>query len=102
MTSLKLCSVLSPSSPERVVSMPSMDVFDRQDRAWQEEVLPAGVPVLAIEAGSSVLWYKYFKGRGDVMGIDTFGASAPASVLWKHFGFTVERAVEKVMALLAD
>lgn len=86
----------------RVVSMPSMDVFDRQDKAWQEEVLPAGVPVLAIEAGSSVLWYKYFKGRGDVMGIDTFGASAPASVLWKHFGFTVERAVEKVMALLAD
>lgn len=86
----------------RVVSMPSMDVFDRQDKGWQDKVLPAGVPVLAIEAGSTGLWYKYFKGRGDVMGIDTFGASAPASVLWKHFGFTVERAVEKVMALLAD
>ena len=82
--------------------MPSADVFDRQDKAWREHVLTPGVPILAVEAGCTGLWHKYFTTRSDVMGIDVFGASAPASVLWKHFGFTVERAVEKVQALLAD
>ena len=85
----------------RVVSMPSTDVFDRQSEEYRRTVLPAGVPVLVIEAGSSALWHKYFTGRGDVMGIDCFGESAPASVLWKHFGFTPERAVQMVQALLA-
>ncbi|MGN1209683.1 MAG: transketolase family protein, partial [Duodenibacillus sp.] len=87
----------------RVVSMPSCDVFDRQDAQWKASVLPAGVPMLAIEAGVTGLWYKYMQGRkGDVVGIDTFGESAPASVLWKHFGFTVEACVQKVQALLAE
>ncbi len=85
----------------RVVSMPSTDVFDRQSEEYHRTVLPAGVPVLVIEAGSSALWHKYFTGRGEVMGIDCFGESAPASVLWKHFGFTPERAVQMVQALLA-
>lgn len=87
----------------RVVSMPCCDVFDRQDAEWKTSVLPAGVPMLAIEAGVTGLWYKYMQGRkGDVVGIDTFGESAPASVLWKHFGFTVEACVQKVQALLAE
>lgn len=85
----------------RVVSMPCADVFDRQTSEWKDAVLPAGIPVLAVEAGTTALWHKYLRGNGDVIGIDTFGESAPASVLWKHFGFTVERCVEKVQALLA-
>ena len=85
----------------RVVSMPCADVFDRQDQAWRDAVLPAGVPVLAVEAGATGLWHKYLRGNGDVVGIDTFGESAPAPVLWKHFGFTPERCVEKVLALIA-
>ena len=64
-------------------------------------VLPADKPILAIEAGTTALWHKYLHGHGDVLGIDTFGESAPASVLWKHFGFTPENAVQKVLALLA-
>ena len=85
----------------RVVSMPCCDVFDRQDAAYRNAVLPADKPILAIEAGTTALWHKYLHGHGDVLGIDTFGESAPASVLWKHFGFTPENAVQKVLALLA-
>ena len=83
----------------RVVSVPCADVFDRQDAAYREAVFPAGTPILAIEAGVTGLWHKYFSGKGDVMGIDTFGESAPAKVLWPHFGFTVENAVAKVRRL---
>ncbi|MDO4938289.1 MAG: transketolase C-terminal domain-containing protein, partial [Sutterellaceae bacterium] len=84
----------------RVVSMPCADAFDRQDEEYRKSVLPEGLPVLAIEAGVTGLWHKYFTGKGDVVGIDTFGESAPAGVLWKHFGFTVERCVEKALALI--
>ncbi len=84
----------------RVVSMPCADAFDRQSEEYRRSVLPCGIPVLAIEAGVTGLWHKYFTGKGDVIGIDTFGESAPAGVLWKHFGFTPERAVEKVLALI--
>ncbi len=84
----------------RVVSMPCTNAFDEQDEAYRRSVLPAGVPVLAIEASKSDLWYKYFSGRGAVLGIDTFGESAPANVLWEHFGFTVDNVVAKVNALL--
>ena len=83
----------------RVVSVPCADVFDRQDAAYRDSVFPAGTPILVIEAGVTGLWHKYFRGKGDVMGIDTFGESAPAKVLWPHFGFTVENAVAKVRAL---
>ncbi len=85
----------------RVVSMPCCDVFDRQDAAYRSAVLPADKPILAVEAGTTGLWHKYLHGNGDVLGIDTFGESAPASVLWKHFGFTPENCVQKVLALLA-
>jgi len=77
----------------RVVSMPSTTVFDRQDDAWREHVLPRGVARVAIEAGVTSFWHKYVGLDGAVVGIDTFGESAPAGVLFKHFGFTVEKVV---------
>ena len=72
----------------RVVSLPSTDVFDRQDAAYKAGVL-GRAPRVAIEAGVTDFWYKYVGLEGAVVGIDTFGESAPAGVLFKHFGFTV-------------
>ncbi len=86
--------------PVRVVSMPSTDVFDRQDAAYKASVLGKGLPRIAIEAGVTDLWYKYVGLEGAVVGIDTFGESAPASVLFKYFGFTVENVIAKVKATL--
>lgn len=87
--------------PARVVSMPSTDVFDRQDKAYQLSVLGKGLPRVAIEAGVTAFWHKYVGLEGAVVGIDTFGESAPAGVLFKYFGFTVENVVAKVKAILA-
>ncbi len=84
----------------RVVSMPSTDVFDRQDAAYKASVLTRGLPRVAIEAGVTDFWYKYVGLEGAVVGIDTFGESAPAPVLFKHFGFTVENVVAKVKTVL--
>ncbi|MDF1643938.1 MAG: transketolase [Pseudomonadales bacterium] len=86
----------------RVVSMPCQDLFDRQDAGYQESVLPGSVEKrIAIEAGHPSSWYKYTGLRGKVIGMETFGASAPMSDLMKHFGFTVERVVADAKALLA-
>jgi transketolase len=85
----------------RIVSMPSTDVFDRQDAAYKSSVLTKGVPRVAIEAGVTDFWYKYVGLEGGVIGIDTFGESAPAGVLFKHFGFTVENVVAAVKKTLA-
>jgi transketolase len=85
----------------RVVSMPSTDVFDRQDASYKASVLTRGVPRVAIEAGVTDFWYKYVGLEGAVVGIDTFGESAPAPVLFKHFGFTVENVVAKVQLVIA-
>ncbi|MEB0139101.1 transketolase [Undibacterium sp. CCC2.1] len=85
----------------RVVSMPSTDVFDRQDAAYKAAVLGKGLPRTAIEAGVTAFWYKYVGLEGAVVGIDSFGESAPAGVLFKHFGFTVEHVVATVKATLA-
>ncbi|MBR7779731.1 transketolase [Undibacterium rugosum] len=85
----------------RVVSMPSTDVFDRQDAAYKAAVLGKGLPRIAIEAGVTSFWYKYVGLEGAVVGIDTFGESAPAGVLFKHFGFTVDNVVAQVKATLA-
>ena len=82
----------------RVVSMPSTSVFDRQTVAYKSSVLPAGVARVAIEMGSTDGWWKY--GCAAVIGIDTYGESAPAPVLFKHFGFTVENVVDTVQAAL--
>ncbi|OAJ65685.1 transketolase [Paraburkholderia ginsengiterrae] len=84
----------------RVVSMPSTTVFDKQDAEYRERVLPHGVRRVAIEAGVTDFWRKYVGLEGGVVGIDTFGESAPAGVLFKHFGFTVEHVVETAKAAL--
>ncbi|MFZ6673716.1 transketolase [Undibacterium sp. Xuan67W] len=85
----------------RVVSMPSTDVFDRQDAVYKAAVLGKGLPRIAIEAGVTDFWYKYVGLEGAVVGVDTFGESAPAGVLFKHFGFTVDNVIAKVKATLA-
>jgi len=82
----------------RVVSMPSTTVFDRQGDAYKREVLPPGVPRIAVEMGVSDGWWKY--GCAAVVGIDRYGESAPAPVLFRHFGFTVENVVATVRAAL--
>jgi transketolase len=84
----------------RVVSMPSTDVFDRQDRAYRESVLPNGCRKrVAIEAGVTDFWRKYVGLDGAVVGIDSFGASAPIEALMPHFGFTVDNIVATARAL---
>jgi transketolase len=85
----------------RVVSMPSTNVFDRQDAAYRDSVLPRGVPRLAIEAGVTDFWRKYVGLEGGVVGIDRYGESAPAADLFKYFGFTVENVVDKLKQVLA-
>ena len=82
----------------RVVSMPSTSVFDRQSAAYQASVLPAKLPRVAIEAGVTDGWWKY--GCAAVLGIDTYGESAPAPVLFKHFGLTAEALADAVRAVL--
>jgi transketolase len=73
----------------RVVSMPCVDLFLEQGADYQESVLPAAVDKrLAIEAGSPALWYRFVGPKGGIIGLDRFGASAPAADLFKHFGFT--------------
>jgi transketolase len=84
----------------RVVSMPSTNVFDRQDQAYKDSILIPGVKRVAIEAGITDFWRKYVGLEGGVVGIDTFGESAPGGVLMKHFGFTVENVVKNVEAVL--
>ncbi|TXH87943.1 MAG: transketolase [Rhodoferax sp.] len=83
----------------RVVSMPSNTTFDAQSAAYKTMVLPAGLPRVAVEMGSTDGWWKY--GVSAVVGIDTFGESAPAPVLFKHFGFTPENVADTVEAVLA-
>lgn len=83
----------------RVVSMPSTNVFDRQDQAYQKAVLGQGIPRLAIEAGVTGFWRQYVGLEGRVIGIDQFGESAPASALFNHFGLTLENIVAQVKAL---
>jgi transketolase len=83
----------------RVVSMPSNSTFDRQSAAYKGAVLPAGVPRIAVEMGVTDGWWKY--GCAAVVGIDTYGESAPAPVLFKHFGFTPENVADTVQKVLA-
>ncbi|WP_412514335.1 transketolase [Shewanella indica] len=86
----------------RVVSMPSTDVFDQQTAAYKEAVLPANVTKrLAVEAGIADYWYKYVGLNGRIIGMTSFGESAPANQLFEMFGFTVDKVVEAGKALLA-
>ena len=85
----------------RVVSMPSTNRFDKQDAAYRESVLPAAVTKrVAIEAGIADFWYKYVGFEGRVVGMNSFGESAPADQLFKLFGFTVDNVVAKTKEIL--
>ncbi len=90
----------------RVVSMPSIDVFERQDVAYREAVLPSNLAArVAVEAGVTNFWYKYVGLHGKVVGIDTFGESAPAAVVFEHFGFSVEgviKAIDEVLGYASE
>lgn len=85
----------------RVISMPSWELFEAQDEAYKESVLPKAVRArLAVEAAADFGWHKYVGMDGDVLAMDSFGASAPAGILFRDFGFTVENVVEKALALV--
>ncbi|HDS6884879.1 TPA: transketolase [Morganella morganii subsp. morganii] len=85
----------------RVVSMPSTDAFDKQDAAYRESVLPSAVTArVAVEAGIADYWFKYTGMQGAIVGMHSFGESAPASQLFSEFGFTVENVVSQAKALL--
>ncbi|MEP7073932.1 MAG: transketolase [Nitrosospira sp.] len=84
----------------RVVSMPCTSLFDRQDPAYRDSVLPRGIGRVAVEAGITDYWRKYVGLEGAVVGMDTFGESAPASDLFKHFGFTVENVIKAVNSVI--
>jgi transketolase len=85
----------------RVVSMPSWELFEKQDEVYKEKIFPKTIRKrLAVEAGSSFGWHKYVTDEGDVIGIDKFGESAPGEEVMKEYGFTVENVVKKTLALL--
>ena len=88
--------------PTRVVSMPCTTVFDRQSQAYQDSVLPLDLPAVAVEAAHPDFWRKYVGRTGAVVGIATFGESAPAPQLYQHFGITAERVCEAVHRLIAS
>ncbi|WP_082955522.1 transketolase [Tepidimonas fonticaldi] len=87
--------------PTRVVSMPSTSVFDRQDAAYQDAVLPPALPAVAVEAAHPDFWRKYVGRRGRVVGIDRFGESAPAPALYEYFGLTPAKVAQAVREVLA-
>ncbi|KXJ56456.1 MAG: transketolase [Colwellia sp. Phe_37] len=98
--SLALKSAEALGDNVRVVSMPSTNIFDAQDAAYKESVLPTTVTKrVAIEAAHTDFWYKYVGLNGKVVGMTTFGESAPGNVLFEHFGFTVENVVKTVNSL---
>ena len=85
----------------RVVSLPSWKIFDEQSQEYRDSILLPGVPKLAIEAGATLGWWKYLTGsKGDVIGIDHFGASAPGAIVLKEFGFSPDNVAARAKALL--
>ncbi len=87
----------------RVVSMPNVSLFEQQDAAWRERVLPSTVACrVVVEAGVRDGWWRYVGARGAIIGMDTFGASAPAKDLFKHFGFTVDNVVRTVEMMIGS
>ncbi len=86
----------------RVVSFPSWQLFEAQPRTYCQSILPASLPRVIIEAGSAQGWCKYLGANGDIISIDHFGASAPAPVLYQHFGLTPENMAEKALKLLEN
>ena len=89
-------------TPTRVVSFPSWELFEHQDKAYREKVLPPAIKKrLAIEAGSPIGWHKYTTDEGGIIAMNRFGASAPAEELFEKFGFTVENVVKRAQGVLA-
>jgi transketolase len=87
----------------RVVSLPCWEVFDAQDEAYRESVLPSGVRKrVTIEAGASLGWERYAGDEGAILGIDHFGASAPAGTIFEHFGFTADRVADVARRVLRE
>jgi transketolase len=84
----------------RVVSMPSHELFAAQDQRYRDEVLTPGVPRVAIEAGHPMSWYRWVGDRGAIIGLDHFGASAPAERLFREFGITAEHVVSEARRLV--
>ena len=85
----------------RVVAMPCTEAFDLQPAAYRADVLPESGARLAVEAGASDSWWRYVAGRGQVIGIDRFGHSAPAKILFEHYGYTPDAVIEVARSLLA-
>jgi transketolase len=85
----------------RVVSMPSFELFEKQDSQYKNSILIPGIPKLAIEAGVTLGWCKYVGDNGDVLGLDRFGASAPGKTVFKELGFSVENIIKKANKLLS-
>ena len=86
----------------RIVSLPCIEIFERQDQAWRDTVLPPYLPVVTLEAGVTRGWGFYAADRGAAIGLDRFGESAPASDLFAHFGFTAEHVAETVRRVISD
>ena len=86
--------------PTRVVSMPCMELFDAQDESYRNSVLPSGVKKLAVEAGIAMPWYKYICGEGEIISIDTFGASGPGNQVFEYLGLTVDAVIAKAEELV--
>jgi transketolase len=93
-------SLADAGIPVRVVSMPCTSLFDRQDDAWRESVLPKGLPRVAVEAGVTDYWRKYVGLEGGVVGVDRFGESAPAAAVYKFLGVTAEHVADTVRAVV--
>ena len=95
-------SMVATGRKVRLVSMPSTNTYDRQDESYKDRVLPPSVTCrVAVEAGSTELWWRYVGLQGQIIGIDHFGASGPAKDLFKAFGFTAERVIEAIEKVLA-
>jgi transketolase len=87
--------------PTRVVSMPCWEAFEEQDKDYRESVIPSSVPArLSIEAAATLGWHRYVGDRGDAIGLDRFGASAPGDTALKNLGFNVENVLSRARALL--
>jgi len=84
----------------RLVSMPSWELFEQQSKVYRDKVLPRNIIKMAVEAGTTQGWSRYVGDKGDIIGIDTFGASAPGDVVMEKFGFTVENICKRAIALL--
>jgi transketolase len=93
-------ALLQQGIPTRVISMPCSNVFDRQSQDYQDAVLPMAMPAVAIEAAHPDFWRKYVGRSGKVVGISTFGESAPAPILYEHFGITAQAVEQAVQAVV--